>query len=158
MADLSLGDIALLVLAAIAVAGVGPFARWVYRRATVLQIILSNMPADDPAVAGNDAAAEPPATTTAQPATSALQSPAIDRNGLLLEGQARALATMVKAGKIGETEGIKIVFGISPSSTNARYLAARAALKAELDRLSSSYPPLTPEQRRAREALGLERS
>lgn len=96
----------------------------------------------------------PPATTTPQPATTALQSDATNSNELLL-GQARALAAMVKANKIGETEGIKIVFGVSPSSTNPRYQAARAALKAELERLNDPYPYMTPEQKRAREALGL---
>jgi len=94
-----------------------------------------------------------PATTT-QPATTALQSDATKSNALLA-GQARALAALVKAGKIGETEGIKIVFGVSPSSTNARYQAARSALKAELERLTNHYPHMTPEQKQAREALGL---
>jgi hypothetical protein len=94
--------------------------------------------------------------TTTTPATSndALQSGATNSNALLL-GQARALAAMVNAGKIGETEGIKLVFGVSPSSTNARYQAARSALKAELAKLDNPYPQRTEEQRRAREALGL---
>lgn len=102
----------------------------------------------------NDDPAFSVATTTAQVATTALQSGAIGSNELLL-GQARALAALVKAGKIGETEGIKIVFGLSPSSTNARYQAARAALKAELERQSNHYPNMTPEQKQAREALGI---
>jgi hypothetical protein len=95
-----------------------------------------------------------PATTTPATSNNALQSDATYSKALLA-GQARALAAMVKAGKIGETEGIKIVFGVSPSSTNARYQAARSALKIELERLNNPYPQRTEEQRRAREALGL---
>jgi hypothetical protein len=96
----------------------------------------------------------PPTTTTPATSNNALQSDATQSN-TLLAGQARALAALVKAGKVGETEGIKIVFGVSPSSTNARYQAVRAALKAELDRLNNVYPHRTEEQKRAREALGL---
>lgn len=103
---------------------------------------------------GNQDRAFPQATTTPATSNNALQSDAISSNALLL-GQARALAAMVKAGKIGETEGIKIVFGLSPSSTNARYQAARSALKSELERLTNHYPNMTPEQKRARAELGL---
>jgi hypothetical protein len=94
--------------------------------------------------------------TTTTPATSndALQSDAT-MSKLLLAGQARALAALVKAGKVTETEGIKLVFGVSPSSTNARYQAARAALKTELARLDNHYPQRTDAQRQARDALGL---
>jgi hypothetical protein len=105
----------------------------------------------------NEEPAFPQSTTTPQSATTALQSDATIANALL-RGQARALAAMVKAGKIGETEGIKLVFGVSPSSTNARYQAARSALKAELDRLTNPYPQRTEEQKRAREALGIGKS
>lgn len=77
------------------------------------------------------------ATTTPATSNNALQSGATNSNELLI-GQARALAAMVKAGKIGETEGIKMVFGVSPSSTNPRYQAARGALKDALARLESS--------------------
>jgi hypothetical protein len=56
-------------------------------------------------------------------------------NELLLRGRAEALAAMVKAEKIGETEGLKIVFKVSPSSTNPRYQVARSLLKEELARL-----------------------
>jgi hypothetical protein len=102
----------------------------------------------------NEESAFSPATTTPQNSNNALQSDATQSNMLLL-GQARALAAMVKAGKIGETEGIKLVFGVSPSSTNARYQAARAALKAELERLTNHYPNMTQEQKHAREVLGI---
>lgn len=84
----------------------------------------------------NDDPAFSPATTTPQNSNNALQSDATYSKGLL-DGQALALAIAVKAGKWGETEGIKEVFGISPSSTNPRYIAARAALKSELARLES---------------------
>lgn len=76
------------------------------------------------------------ATTTPQNSNNALQSGATSSNELL-RGQARVLAAMVKADKVGETEGLKIAFGVSPSSTNPRYIAARAALKLELARLES---------------------
>lgn len=81
------------------------------------------------------------ATTTLQPAT-------IDRNAvepsneLLLRNQARALAKLVKAGKVGETEGLQIVFGVRPSSTNVRYIEVRAMLKAELAHLDGQSTPI----------------
>lgn len=59
-----------------------------------------------------------------------------ERNALLFAGRAEALAAMVHAGKVGETEGIKIVYGCAPSSTGKTYLAARELLKARLARLA----------------------
>jgi hypothetical protein len=97
-----------------------------------------------------------PAATTPQPATTALQSDATYSKGLL-DGQARALAIAVKAGKIGETEGLKMIFGVSPSSTNQKYITARAALKAELEKLNNPYPRRTAEQQQLREELGLQK-
>lgn len=77
-----------------------------------------------------------------------------ERNALLFAGKADALAAMVYAGKIGETEGIKLVFGVGPSSTNKTYLTAREMLKARLARLQPTKP-LTPEQAALRTELGL---
>lgn len=64
-----------------------------------------------------------------------------DSNTLLFRGQAIALAKMVKAGRVGETNGLHDVFDVKPSSTSPRYQAAREALKAELARLD---PPARP--------------
>lgn len=64
-----------------------------------------------------------------------------DDNALLLRNEATALAKLVKAGIVGETKGLQIVFDVKPSSTSPRYLAAREALKAELARLD---PPARP--------------
>lgn len=89
----------------------------------------------------NQEPAIPPATTTPATSNNALQSDATYSKGLL-DGQARALAIAVRAGKYGETEGLKAVFGVSPSSTNQRYIDARAALKAELAKLDNPYPTL----------------
>lgn len=55
-----------------------------------------------------------------------------ERNALLLQAKAEALAAMVEAGAITETKGLQIVFGVRPSSTNPRYIEARAALHTEL--------------------------
>lgn len=76
-----------------------------------------------------------PAATTATTQQQPIAMPQNDSNALLLHAKAEALAAMVKAGKIGETDGIKTVFGEKPSSTNPRYLAARDALKQALAEL-----------------------
>jgi hypothetical protein len=96
-----------------------------------------------------------PATTTQQNSNNGIAITATERNALLLQAKAEALATMVKAQKVGETDGIKIVFGVSPSSSNPRYIAARSALKDELAKLDPPKYRMTPEQEKAREALGL---
>lgn len=72
-----------------------------------------------------------------------------ERNQVLLTAKAQALATLVHAKKVGQTEGIKLVFGVSPSSSNKTYLAARDTLQAELARLASLNIE-TPEQAEAR--------
>lgn len=80
---------------------------------------------------GEDAAVYVAAT---MPATQQ-QSIAIEqneRNALLLQAKAEALAAMVEAGLVTETKGLQVVFNVRPSSTNPRYLAARDALHAEL--------------------------
>lgn len=93
----------------------------------------------------------PPATTL-QNNNNGVAMPATDNNDLLL---AEKLAIMVREGKIGETAGIKLFFGVSPSSTSPRYIAARAALKAAQAKLNNPYPRMTPEQQRVRDVLGL---
>ena len=100
--------------------------------------------------------AESTATTIPQDGNNSIAVSETERNALLFAGKAEALAAIVHAGKIGETEGIKIVFGVGPSSTNKTYQAAREMLKARLARLQSPGRTLTPEQRAARKELGLE--
>lgn len=97
---------------------------------------------------------ELPATTTPQNKQQSVATPQNDSNALLRE-QARVLALMVRTGKIGETDGIRLVFGCVPSSSNPKYLAARDALKTELKILDNSYPQRTHEQDVARKELGL---
>lgn len=98
----------------------------------------------------------PPATTL-QNSNNAIATPATDSNALLFQQRAADLALAVKAGKIGQTAGIKLYFGVSPSSTNPRYLAARAALKEELAKLDPPKYRRTPEMQAVRDALGLDK-
>jgi hypothetical protein len=101
----------------------------------------------------------PIATTTTTPATSnnRIATPQNTSNELLLRAKAETLAAMIHAGKVTQTEGIKLVFGIGPSSTNPRYQAARDATVAAVQRLkaaeTTTYPELTPEQAQARQWL-----
>ncbi len=60
-------------------------------------------------------------------------------NALLLQHQAATLAKLIKAGVVGETKGLQIVFNVKPSSTSRAYQEARDALKAELEKLE---PPI----------------
>jgi hypothetical protein len=100
----------------------------------------------------------PPVATTATIDPQPIAMTTTDRNTLLLYAKAEALAAMVRAGKVGETEGIKIVYGLSPSGSNPRYTEARSALKAALGALERRYPT-TPDEERAiqekRSELGL---
>lgn len=74
--------------------------------------------------------------TTATYQTQSVATAQNDRNELLLRNKAEALAAMVKAGIVGETKGIKIVYGCGPSSDPASlYQRARMMLKEELQRL-----------------------
>jgi hypothetical protein len=126
----------------------------VLRRYIAVRIMESSAGvADDPQSNADDDYRE--ATTMPQNSNNGIAITATERNALLLHAKAEALATLVKAGKVNETEGIKLVFGVSPSSTNPRYQAARAALKAELAQTVNPYPQRTDAQQRAREALGL---
>lgn len=93
--------------------------------------------------------------TKQQNNNNAIATPATDDNALLFQQRAADLALAVRAKKIGETAGIKLYFGVSPSSTNPRYIAARAALKVELAKLDPPKYRRTPEVEAAREALGL---
>jgi hypothetical protein len=79
--------------------------------------------------------AKSPAATTQQNNNNPIAITQQNSNELLLQESARTLAIMVHAGKVGETEGIKMVYGVSPSSSNPKYIAARAALKKELAKL-----------------------
>lgn len=77
-------------------------------------------------------------------------------NALLLQGAAQALAKVVKAGLIGETAGIKLVFGLTPSSTSTRYQTVRNALQSELALLNEPrFNPISPAQQSTRTQLGL---
>ncbi len=70
-------------------------------------------------------------------------SDAAPSNALLLQARADALAALVVAKKVGETEGLKLVFGVAPSSSSRTYQDARAALKAALaKRQRASYAPI----------------
>lgn len=112
----------------------------------------------------SDRALVAPFATTQQHSNNAIAKPQNDSNVVLLgaiktkdEGKAEALAALVHAKKIGETEGIELVFKVRPSSTNPRYQNARALLKAELEKLQQpEYPLLTPEQHATRKELALE--
>lgn len=74
------------------------------------------------------------------------------RNALLHDGKVAALARMVVAKKVTQTEGIELVFGVKASGSNATYREIRDALKAELERLDHpQYPPLAEKERRVRE-------
>lgn len=100
-------------------------------------------------------AEQSPATTTPENSNNGVATPQNNNNALLLQTQAATLAALVKAGKVGETDGIRIVFGCAPSSSNPKYLAARTALKTELEKLNNPFPHMTMEQRKRREELGI---
>ena len=97
----------------------------------------------------------PPATTMPRNDNDGTTMDTTEYNALLFAAKADALAAMVHAGKVGETEGIKIVFGVGPSSTNKTYQAAREMLKARLARLAPDKFRLTAEQKAVRDGLGL---
>ncbi len=79
-----------------------------------------------------------------------------ESNESLLVARMDALAALVIAGKIGETEGIKLIEGVSPSSKNKHYLAARDALHAAMRRRQpAKYPPLNNKQKAFRKSMGL---
>lgn len=87
-----------------------------------------------------------------------IATPATNDNALLFQQRAADLALAVRAGKIGETAGIKLYFGVSPSSTSPAYIAARAALKVELAKLDPPKYRRTPEIEAARKALGIDKA
>lgn len=129
--------------------GATRWERWVGR------YIMSPKERADRSLESNEDWGDSPATTTQQNSNNGIATPTTDSNALLLQAKAATLAAMVKAGKVGETEGIKLVFGVAPSSSNPRYIAARAALKEELAKLDPPKFRMTPEQENARAALGL---
>lgn len=146
---IGLGSIALLLLF-VGVQAVR-FDGWAILRRYVTVRMLESFPQS------NEFEEESPATTTQQNGNNGIAMPTTSNNALLLQAKAEALATMVKAGKVGETEGIKLVFGVAASSSNPRYIAARAALKEELAKLEPQKFRRTPEQEAARVALGLDK-
>lgn len=77
-------------------------------------------------------------------------------NVSLLEARVEVLAMMVHYGKIGQTEGIKLVFGETPGSTHHRYQLIRALLKEELAQLDKpQFRDITKEQQEQIAQLGL---
>jgi hypothetical protein len=75
----------------------------------------------------------------------------LDNNDLLLRAEAATLAKLVKAGVVGETKGLQIVFNVKPSSTSTKYQEARDALKSELAKLDppAQITPIAGRQTRA---------
>lgn len=70
-----------------------------------------------------------------------------------------ALARLVAAGKVGQTDAIKVGLGVAPSSTSVRYAEVRNAMRAEVERLKGAEGAqfnLTPEQVEWRKKMGLE--
>jgi hypothetical protein len=57
----------------------------------------------------------------------------------LFRGDDPALAKQIEAGKVSETEGLKIVYGVNPGSSQA-YRDVRALLK---EAQAPEYPTLT---------------
>jgi len=124
--------------------------RW---RALRDHFIMSN---DEPPGEGDLPVAET-AATTATERNNAIATPQNDSNELLLRAKADALAAMIAAGKVTQTEGIKIVFGVSPSSSSPHYQQCRNLVRSRLDGTpaSSALRPLTPAQAARRRELGL---
>lgn len=83
-----------------------------------------------PAPQVGPAAGVSPRNETPETAETRVATGEIERN-TLLRAKAEALAALVAAGKVGETDGLRLVFGVSPGSS-AAYREAQAALKAAL--------------------------
>lgn len=80
----------------------------------------------------------------------------IDKTQALFQGKIEALAMLVNAGKVGQTEGLELVFQCSRSSrTDSPYHLARIALLPLITHPVPRFPALTEEQQQAREDLGL---
>jgi hypothetical protein len=95
----------------------------------------------------------------ASPAKEAAKPIATPQNGNNDAVVIAALARLVAAGKLGQTDAIKIGIGVTPSSTSTRYATIRDGLRAEVERLKGKDKPqfqLTPEQVAWRRAVGLE--
>lgn len=104
---------------------------------------------DDPAIVAG----------VADSATISLQPIAITQNGNNDAIVIAALAPLVAAGKLTQTDAIKGGLGIAPSSTSVRYQEARNLLRLEVDRIRGAGQPqhrLTPEQIAWRKQMGLE--
>lgn len=159
MQDFGLGDLAwILVALAVAVFLMGgapqaigrAFMRRYYPHGFMSRTDVSVM--DESGAEVDD---ESLTTTTLQNDNNSIAITTTEHNALLFAAKADALAALVHAGKVGETEGIKLVFGVGPSSSNKTYQAARELLKARLARLQPEKFKLTPEQEQFRERLGL---
>lgn len=145
---LAYGSVTLLALLGLSIL-FGKVSAWRERRRAVMSHSAS--------IVTEEVRPDPPQTTSATTGTQPIAIEDNERNALLFAGKADALAALVQAGKVGETEGIKIVYGVGPSSTNKTYLTAREMLKARLARMQPEKYKLTSEQAAAREALGLPR-
>jgi hypothetical protein len=142
---LAYGSVALLLLLCLSVT-IGKLGEWMKRR----RVMSRELPWSD-----DETAPDPPATTTPRNDGNGTAISTTEYNALLFAAKADALAAMVHAGKVGETEGIKIVFGVGPSSTNKTYQTAREMLKARLARLAPDKFKLSTEQKALRDELGL---
>lgn len=110
---------------------------------------MSHTNANDPHVIGVEHA---PATTATTPATMIAIKQNTSNEDLLI-AQVAVLAKLVHAKKIGQTDGIALVFGERASSTNQRYLLIRDLLHKELTRLAPPpsgplFAPLTEAERK----------
>lgn len=109
---------------------------------------VNHLEADDDDMSSDDDGETPDyrrasvAATTATTQQQPIATPTTDSNALLLQAKAEALAALVEEGIVTETKGLQIVFGVRPSSTNPRYIAARAALHAELEKRRSTITPI----------------
>lgn len=67
-------------------------------------------------------------------------------------GETEALARLVVSGKLGLTDAIKIG---ADAKSGEKYQRRSREIKARAEAMKDKYPQTTPEQKKAREALGL---
>lgn len=108
-------------------------------------------------VMSHPAMSQSDATSTIATATTLQQPIPIVQNdsNALLQAKAEALAALILAKKVTQTEGIRIVFGLTPSSSSRRYQEAVAAVKTAIDARRAIERPLTDEQKAFRASAGL---
>lgn len=95
----------------------------------------------------------------AEPATRQQHPIAITQNDNNDAVAIAPLARLVAAGKVTQTDAIKIGLRVSPSSTSARYAEVRDALRREVEALNTAEQPqyhLTPAQQAWRRRVGLD--